>query len=215
MSQQNMSELNRRAFLARTGIAQAGLSALNIGVLAFTGCDNPTTTTRAETTADAGHEKTLSWQTRIPPEGEPGTPLLVSGRIFDADGKQPLAGVTLYVYHTDARGIYTERPVPGVDPMARLRGWMKTDRDGRYEFRTIRPASYPNTNIPEHIHAKAGGPGYAERWLDNFWFDDDKLVTGDMRAKFGRGDSFSPIMKVARDGEGILHCVRDIRLEKA
>ena len=72
MSQQNMSELNRRAFLARTGIALAGLSALNIGVLAFTGCDNPTTTTRAETTADAGHEKTLSWQTRIPPEGEPG-----------------------------------------------------------------------------------------------------------------------------------------------
>ena len=59
----------------------------------------------------------------------------------------------LYVYQTDAKGLYS--PAAGQTQGRRhghLRGWMKTDRMGRYEFRTVRPASYPGRDVPAHIH---------------------------------------------------------------
>ncbi|HEX8853844.1 MAG TPA: hypothetical protein VF754_10175, partial [Pyrinomonadaceae bacterium] len=62
---------------------------------------------------------------------------------------------------------------------------------------------------------KASGAGFAEQWLDNFWFDDDPLVNSEMRARFATADSFSPVMKVTRDTDGLLRCVRDIRLKPA
>jgi protocatechuate 3,4-dioxygenase beta subunit len=44
----------------------------------------------------------------------------------------------MYAYHTDAHGIYNEQKSLQVAP--RLQGWLKTDADGRYEYRSIRPA---------------------------------------------------------------------------
>src|SRR5918998_5364660 len=104
-------------------------------------------------------------------------------RFFDADGKTPVEGVTLHVYHTDARGLYSEKDGQGGPPDPRLKGSMKTDGDGRYEFRTIRPASYPNSRNPQHIHAKVYGAGYAERWIPEYWFDDDPLIDAATREK--------------------------------
>ena len=100
-----------------------------------------------------GMPKELGWQTAIAMEGEPGEPLEMRGVIYRSDGKTPAPDVILYVYHTDAKGYYS--PAPGQAQGRRhghLRGWMKTDREGRYRFRTIRPAPYPNARIPAHIH---------------------------------------------------------------
>src|ERR1700750_957937 len=37
----------------------------------------------------------LSWKTVIPPENEPGEPLVITGRVFKADGKTPAEGMVL------------------------------------------------------------------------------------------------------------------------
>ena len=46
---------------------------------------------------------------RIAPESEPGTALVVHGRLFAADGRTPLAGAVVFAYHTDREGLY-DRP---------------------------------------------------------------------------------------------------------
>jgi len=73
-------------------------------------------------------------------EGAAGVPTFVSGRVTDVDGK-PIAGAVLDVWQTDAEGFYdVQRPEKGD---MRLRGKFRTDADGRYRFRTIKPVSYP------------------------------------------------------------------------
>ncbi len=154
MPQHTPLELSRRNFLGRAGAVVAGLSALNVSALALAGCSSEATPAAPQAASEA--PKVLTWNTVITAKDEPGRPLLVSGRIYGPDGKTPLEGVTLYVYHTDNTGLY---PGDGINPAPRLRGWMKTDREGRYEFRTIKPASYPNSSNPEHVHTKASGRG--------------------------------------------------------
>ena len=196
----------RRLFLRRSVLAVAGLAALPAALL---GCSRAGSSASASR-ADSGETGALSWSTRIGTDAEPGVPLVVAGTIYAADGRTPLEGATLYVYHTDARGIYNDA---GGDPptTARLRGRMLTGRDGRYEFRTIRPASYPGRTIPAHIHASVKAPGLDERWITDFWFDDDPLLPKSERERYANTDTFSPIMRLTRDSSGVLRGTRDIR----
>lgn len=90
----------------------------------------------------------------IPPEGEPGESLVISGTIYQPDGRTPAAGVTLSLFRTDAKGIYSPDQEEGKSPKPRLQGWVRTKADGRYEFRTIRPTAYPGGDTP----ARAAGP---------------------------------------------------------
>lgn len=210
MSEREIRCFDRRLFLRGAGAALVGLPALS---LSAAGCGR-SPRARAGSRPVETETPELSWTTVLVPAGEPGTPLVVSGRIFAADGKTPVEGVTLYVYHTDARGLYSEKDGQGGPPDPRLKGSMKTERDGRYQFRTIRPASYPGTRNPQHIHAKVFGAGYAERPIPEYWFDDDPLVTAEMRARYAGLGTFSPIVTAKRGGDGVYACVRDIRLEK-
>ena len=210
MSEHEVRFFDRRLFLRGAGAALVGIPALS---LSAAGCGRRPNALASSTPAEK-ETAGLSWSTVLIPAGEPGTPLLVSGRIFAADGKTPVEGVTLHVYHTDARGLYSEKDGQGGPPEPRLKGSMKTGRDGRYEFRTIRPASYPGTRNPQHIHAKVYGAGYTERWIPEYWFDDDPLVTDAMRARYAGLGTFSPIVTVKRGTDGVFACVRDIRLDK-
>lgn len=110
---------------------------------------------------------------RIAPANEPGTPLVVHGRILQSDGASPAAGVIVFAYQTDIAGVYNHRNAPGW----RLRGWARTDAEGRFEFRTIRPASYPNGRIPAHIHLTIEGPSLPRRWTHELRFADDPFLS--------------------------------------
>src|SRR5438270_8301822 len=73
---------------------------------------------------------------------EPGERLVVTGRTLD--GKKPIGGVSLYVFHTDAKGRYatdTDNPTVG-ELHPRLHGSLRTDAGGRYQYETTRPGSY-------------------------------------------------------------------------
>jgi hypothetical protein len=162
-----------------------------------------------------GQPAKLSTRARIAPAGEPGEPMLVTGRVTGPDGRAR-ADVIVYAYQTDASGIY---PRPAVslgrwpDRHGRLRGWAKTDAEGRYAFETIRPASYPSRTVPAHIHMHVIEPGCATYYIDEIVFTDDELLTPGAREQQGGARGGSGISSPVRDGaNGSWRVVRDIRL---
>ncbi|TDE14830.1 dioxygenase family protein [Dyadobacter psychrotolerans] len=118
-------------------------------------------------------------------------PLGINGTVYHADGS-PAAGVVLYLYHTDQKGIY---PKKGNEKgwgkrHGYLRGWLKTDGKGFYKFVTLRPAAYPDRSEPAHIHITVKEPGINEYYIDEFVFLDDSLLTTEKRVKLeNRGGS--------------------------
>ena len=109
---------------------------------------------------------------RIAPLAEPGIPMVVRGRVVKADGRTPVPGVIVFAYQTDRSGVYNEAGLPGW----RLRGWAKSDAQGRFELRTIRPGSYPGTRTPAHIHVTIDGAGIPRRWAPEIQFADDPFT---------------------------------------
>jgi protocatechuate 3,4-dioxygenase, beta subunit len=206
-------DITRRSFLRRSGAALAAVTALDLGALGLAGCASAGGAKSGPPSgAEAGN---LSWKTTLTAPGEPGEPMVVSGRIYGPDGRTPAAGATLYVYHTDARGLYSERDAVGGPPDPRINGRMKTGADGRYEFHSIKPASYPGTRNPAHIHAQVSGAGIAEQRIHEYWFEGDPFINADVRKRFEGLGTFSPVMPVKRGDDGVLRCVRDIKLERA
>src|SRR5215813_6691816 len=157
-------------------------------------------------------EEPVNWNVKIVSDQEPGEPLIVSGTIYSPDGKQPLPGIMLFVYQTDATGRYST--TGGDNRGTRIHGVMRTNAEGKYEFRTIKPGSYPNTRNPAHIHAYVSGPGYPEYWIDEYLFADDPFVHEEVRQRYKGLGTFSPIVKLTRDKDGVLHGTRDIKIER-
>ena len=157
-----------------------------------------------------------SWSIRIAPEGEPGEPIHISGTVFGPDGRTPAMGVLLYAYHTDATGYYTTRgdETGNGRRHGRLRGWMKTREDGRYEFRTIKPAPYPNRKDPAHIHMTVSAPGYPEYWIDDIVFEGDPRITAAEREGRPKRGGFPATLTLARGGDGVWRATRNIKLER-
>lgn len=124
---------------------------------------------------------------------EKGQKLLVTGTVYKIDGETPAPDVIIYYWQTDNNGYYS--PGKNMNEKAKrhghIRGWVKTDANGRYSIYTIRPAPYPNRSIPAHIHTSIKESNIKnEYYIDEFVFDDDKLLTGAKRkALENRGGS--------------------------
>lgn len=125
--------------------------------------------------------------------GQKGQKLLIAGTIYKLDGKTPAPDVVLYYYHTDIHGHYANHP--NLDQQVKrhgyIRGWVQSDKNGKYAIYTVRPAPYPNTDFEAHIHPTIKEPNIEkEYYIDEFVFDDDKLLTGAKRKKLqNRGGS--------------------------
>lgn len=127
---------------------------------------------RAWETAQKGRPANVPTAGRIAPRSEPGTPLVVHGRVLN--GAKPVPNVVVFAYQTDRTGVYNRRGSPGW----RLQGWARSDAQGRFEFHTVRPGSYPNSSNPAHIHITIEGPSLPRRWASDIEFADDPLVRG-------------------------------------
>jgi protocatechuate 3,4-dioxygenase beta subunit len=150
-----------------------------------------------------------TWSAKLAGPNEPGEPLHVTGRVLAPDGVTPAAGVTFYAYHTDARGHYSRWP--GSTP--RLRGWMKTGPDGRYEYKTIRPGAYPGRTNAAHIHTQFWGAGVPPQYGTDLLFQGDPLLTEEERRRSDALGRFAFIRPAERDGNGMWHATHDIRLK--
>lgn len=159
-----------------------------------------------------GMPENPNWQTTITGPDEPGESLIISGTIFKKDGKTPAPGIILYVYHTDNKGLYS--PAPKQTKAKRhghLRGWMKTDALGRYEFKTIRPASYPNSKNPQHIHPIIKETDTTLYWIDEFLFEDDPVLSAEEKSH-SQGRGGSGLVTLKKNSEGVWIGKRDIIL---
>jgi protocatechuate 3,4-dioxygenase beta subunit len=130
--------------------------------------------------------------------------------VFRPDGRTPAAGVTVYAYQTDLTGRYAPPPGP-----PRLRGWMTTDAEGRFEYLTIRPAPYPGWTTPAHIHHQLWGGGAAPQYNEDILFDDDPLVGAADRRRSEERGRFGSVRRPVRGADGVLEVVHDMRLKAA
>jgi protocatechuate 3,4-dioxygenase beta subunit len=141
---------------------------------------------------------------------EPGEPLRVRGVIYRPDGTTPAAGVILYVYQTDVTGLYAKKR--GDPP--RLRGWMRTDDNGRYAFTTIRPGPYPNRTEPAHIHTQIWGPGVPTHSNVVLLFEGDPFIKPSVRAESEALARFGFIKTPARGADGVFEVTLDMRVQE-
>ena len=94
---------------------------------------------------------------RIASLSEPGTRLVVEGRLFGPDCRTLLKGYALDVWQADDDGNYYD----AWQSSYRLRGKVLTDSLGRYRFETILPGRYGDAAgiRPIHIHCRMLTPG--------------------------------------------------------
>lgn len=106
-------------------------------------------------------------------EGVKGEPAFYSGRVLSTDGR-PLANALLDIWSGDGEGNY-DMQIPGELGM-KARGRIRTDEEGRYWFRSIRPTFYPvptdgpvgqmlrkmgrHPYRPGHLHLMVSAPGH-------------------------------------------------------
>lgn len=122
--------------------------------------------------------------------------LMVTGTVFQAESNKPAADVIIYIYHTDANGLYTaNKYAKGWEQRhGSLRGWTKTGADGKYTFFTSKPAAYPDHREPTHIHMTIKEPTFNEYYIESIQFDDDPLLTAEITEELDD-----------RGGSGIVH----------
>lgn len=129
--------------------------------------------------------------------------LIITGKIYETDGKTPAKNVIVYYWHTDDNGLYSSdsRTPEQAREHGRLRGWVKSDEDGNYKIKTSRPAAYPNDNIPQHIHLSIKEPDIANEYFADLYFDDDPLYLKHKK-RYGKADrAGTEILRVVLDGD--------------
>ncbi|MDB5595563.1 MAG: catechol 1,2-dioxygenase [Hyphomicrobiales bacterium] len=142
----------------------------------------------------------------------PGPTLFANCQIRDPAGK-PLAGVEVDVWHSSPVGLYENQDESQAD--MNLRGKFTSDAEGRFSFRSVKPAGYPVPvdgpvgdmlraqnrphYRPAHLHFLAFKPGFKTLVTQVFVDDDEHLeqdvVFGVTRALVGnyqRHDSGAP-----------------------
>lgn len=132
--------------------------------------------------------------------------IVLRGTVYKQDGKTPAENVILYVYQTNKKGKYpTKAGATGWETRhGYLRAWLKTDANGSYAFFTNRPASYPNSTVPQHIHITVKEPDKSEYYVEDFYFADDKHITTNIinRAKPRGGSGVISLKKNGKISEG-------------
>lgn len=121
-------------------------------------------------------------------EGVKGEPVVVSGHVRGGDGT-PIANALLDVWQSDAEGFYDVQKM-AMEEMS-LRGRFRTDADGAFNFRTIKPLYYPipadgpvgkmlralgrHPYRPAHIHFQISAEGYRALTTELYVSDDPYL----------------------------------------
>lgn len=125
-------------------------------------------------------------------ENEGGEPLFFSGTVRSTQGV-PLVGALLDLWQADASGMYSQFNYQ--EPRYNLRGRLYTDDKGRFEVRTVVPASYPIPTAgptgsllmalgrqpfrPAHLHVKLSHEGF-EPLTTQLYMEGDPRLDSDV-----------------------------------
>lgn len=150
----------------------------------------------------------ISSSGRIASENEPGIPLIIRGSVFNPD-ETPAAGVIVHAYHRDAQGY----EFGGNDSQLntwRLQGWVKTDVNGFFEFRTIKPAADHLGREGAHIHFTTVSERYGRQWAPKVFLADDPLITESQRIRSRMAGKYGWICEL-KASAGIPFIIANIR----
>ena len=162
-----------------------------------------------------GMPQQLHSRARIGQPDEPGRAMLVTGSVLGSDGR-PSRGIVVYAYQTNNNGIYptTDKTLGKASHRhGMLRAWAMTNAHGRYAFDTIRPAGYPNTDLPAHIHMHVIERGCSTYYIDDIMFKDDPRLTEDSLRKLTQGRGGRGVVQ-PKLYNGTWYVKRDIALGK-
>ncbi len=137
--------------------------------------------------------------------------LMITGTIYENDGKTPAKDVILYICQPDEDGNYELKKDSKRKRYVYHRAWIKTDADGRYTFYTFMPGANRYVKELKQIQRIIKVPGQPEKELNSFFFNDDPLIPDLTLAC--RAQVVQSILKLEKK-DGMYVANRDIRLEK-
>lgn len=107
----------------------------------------------------------------------------ISGRVINLRG-EPVRGARIEIWQANTNGRYTHPSDPyleaALDPNFEGYALLRTDRDGRYAFTTIKPGPYPTARgdlRAPHIHFDVQGS--VDRKVSQLFFPDEALNATD------------------------------------
>jgi protocatechuate 3,4-dioxygenase beta subunit len=117
------------------------------------------------------------FRTKLSEPGDKGDVLAISGTVIARNGR-PIAGAVLDVWHASAFGRYDNDDAdhPPAEDEFRLRGKIRTDKEGRFQFETVRPGHYqlsPGQYRTAHMHFRVTAEGY-QSLTSQFFFGDEE-----------------------------------------
>tara|TARA_B100000949_G_scaffold233903_1_gene251477 strand:- start:65 stop:1243 length:1179 start_codon:yes stop_codon:yes gene_type:complete len=196
--------------------------------LNLTSCNSQNTKKETETLSD-DFDKSMPFYYKMPKNlsatdispafKENGQKILLTGTVYQIDGKKPASNVILYYYQTNTEGIYAtkeseERNMPKNklgQTHGYIRGWVKTDEQGNYSIYTVKPETYPSRDQPAHVHITVKEKNMDEPYyIDDFVFDNDRLLTTQWRKNMENRGGSGVIRFVKKDS--LLIGERDIIL---
>ena len=158
-------------------------------------------------------DRSLTPVDTLPDFKKNGTPIRVQGTVYENDGRTPAEGVIIYVYHTNQQGRYA----PEKDSRdwgkrhGYIRGWVKTDSQGKYTYYTLKPGAYPSGTEPAHIHYTILEPNGKYYWLQSCHFSGDPLLTDEERTPESPRGGTSGLLNLQK-GDGLMVGTRNIIL---
>jgi protocatechuate 3,4-dioxygenase beta subunit len=122
--------------------------------------------------------------TRVPgrPGRAEGLVLNVMGRVLNLKA-EPVRNAQVEIWQANTHGRYThpsDHNSAPLDPNFEGSAILTTDHDGRYRFKTIKPAAYPagpNRMRPAHIHFQVSGR--QDRLVTQMYFAGDPYLEAD------------------------------------
>lgn len=148
------------------------------------------------------------YRAKLTPPFEPGTVLIVTGRIWSFATKKPLAAASLDLWQVDNR----TKDYSNGNGDFKNRARLLTDENGAYEFETVHPVPYspgPNFWRSPHIHFIAAAPGHKRLVSELFFQGDEKQ---DIDTLFHPSLAM-PVEKRTANKQAYEHVVFDIVLE--
>jgi protocatechuate 3,4-dioxygenase beta subunit len=169
--------MKRRKFIEHTS-----LLALSVGVFGKIKWDGEKYTGTNPTTTDIlgpFYRPGAPFKTDLVQPGSKGELLHFGGTVFDKDGKTPVSGALVEIWHCDETGTYDNTSDKYI-----YRASAKTKADGKYHFRTILPVPYSvaaTITRPAHIHMRISATGVQDL-VTQIYFKGDKHIPKDSSA---------------------------------
>ena len=161
------------------------------------------------------YRRKAPFRTRLATPGTPGTPLHVSGGVFDTDCR-PIPGTVVDIWHAGSKGQYDNS-----SHKFQYRGRIRTDKQGRYSYTTVFPGRYavgPSgygggdaVFRPAHVHYKISGSGFRSL-ITQHYFEGDEW---NERDRWLKRSLVTPVINDPTERAGIVRCTFDIVLARA